>query len=81
MFRLHLCVCVGTQALFFAAIGVRTHAFDPQPMDNALLRCSLASNTGMDAVMTLNGYGLGDTDTDHACLVRACMCVLEISAN
>ncbi len=50
-------------------------------MDNALLRCSLASNTGMDAVMTLNGYGLGDTDTDHACLVRACMCVLELSAN
>ena len=62
----------GTQALFFAAIGVRTHAFEPMKMNLALLHCSMGSNPGMeDKTLWILPYGLGDKDTDNACLVCA----------
>jgi hypothetical protein len=62
---------IGTHSMFFAAIGVRTHSFEPMPKNVALLHCSAAANPSFLDHWSINAYGLSDHDSDGGCMVRA----------
>jgi FkbM family methyltransferase len=59
---------IGTHSLFFAAIGVRTHGFEPMPKNLNLIRCSVSSNPSMASTYEANGFGLSDKNNEGMCM-------------
>eukprot|EP00042_Codosiga_hollandica_P048770 m.552055 g.552055 ORF g.552055 m.552055 type:complete len:326 (+) comp57737_c2_seq13:1144-2121(+) len=59
---------IGSHALFFAALGVRTHAFEPLPSHLAVLLCSQAANPIMQKTLRINGFGLSNTRSESGCM-------------
>ena len=63
-------VITGVHALFFGALGIRTHAFEPLQSNVQLLQCSAAANPKTTKSLIINDFGLADEDSDGACIVR-----------
>ena len=62
----------GIHALFTAALGIRTHAFEPLARNLEKLECSAANNAVIGKHLVINGFGLSDKASDGGCLVREC---------
>jgi hypothetical protein len=60
----------GVHAVFFAALGIRTHAFEPLPSAFERMQCSARANKhrGIKQRFFINDYGLADQDSE-ACMV------------
>jgi hypothetical protein len=59
---------LGIHSLFFAALGVRTHSFEPMPVNFAVLSCSVDANPSFEKLVTLHNYGLG-AQPSRSCMV------------
>eukprot|EP00042_Codosiga_hollandica_P024494 m.103359 g.103359 ORF g.103359 m.103359 type:complete len:411 (-) comp51570_c0_seq1:31-1263(-) len=59
---------IGVHSLFFAALGIRTHSFEPMPGNNKLLQCSAAASPKMAEKFNLNLFGLSDKASDGGCM-------------
>eukprot|EP00042_Codosiga_hollandica_P043175 m.406357 g.406357 ORF g.406357 m.406357 type:complete len:380 (+) comp56494_c0_seq8:996-2135(+) len=59
---------IGIHALFTAALGIRTHAFEPLPKNFKVLECSMRANPTLAQFLTLNSFGLGQQNEDQACM-------------
>ncbi len=62
--------------MFFAALGIRTHAFEPLPANVERLRCSAIANNIDESFFVINDFGLSDKDSDGGCMVYACNCMI-----
>eukprot|EP00042_Codosiga_hollandica_P022418 m.82609 g.82609 ORF g.82609 m.82609 type:complete len:338 (+) comp50782_c0_seq1:801-1814(+) len=59
---------IGVHALFFAALGIRTHAFEPMPRVADVLSCSLHANPRMHGLLTINRFGIAEKRSENACM-------------
>eukprot|EP00042_Codosiga_hollandica_P048390 m.541892 g.541892 ORF g.541892 m.541892 type:complete len:429 (+) comp57654_c0_seq2:1340-2626(+) len=59
---------IGTHGLFTAALGIRTHAFEPMPKNLAVLLCSQLNNPTIHRHLVVNDFGLSETNNDGACM-------------
>ncbi len=55
--------------MFFAAIGVETHIFEPMSQNLNALRCTVAANHAMAERVRINPFGLGHKTSDSLCMV------------
>ncbi len=60
---------LGIHSLFTAALGIRTHAFEPMPKNLNVLRCSAAANPVISENIRINPFGLADKSSDGGCMV------------
>ena len=73
-------MCAGIHALFTAALGIRTHAFEPLARNLEKLECSAANNAVIGKHLVINGFGLSDKASDGGCLVWRGASVRVLSA-